>query len=128
MAGGKVNPLATELALAPFESTIAVRLPDDLRVMLRAADSMPLSDWGGLFRLLSLAEFLRLVDPIPAKRAHTIGFADPKRYYYFTHYTLTAAWIGDSQVGAPAAAAVAGRRQPATCTNKKTLTRILVSV
>jgi|GEM_PF-3598360 len=91
-AGVTPNPPATEAALSAFESANRVWLPDDLRLLLRAADGIPFSELDGLARLRPVAEFFRVVDRIPAARGRSDGPADPERYYCFGDYNIEASF------------------------------------
>lgn len=104
-AGVKPNPPATEAALSAFESANRVRLPDDLRALLRAANGIPFSELDGLARLRPLAEFFRVVDRLPAARGHADGPADPERYYCFGDYNIEASFWAVPLSDDPVAAA-----------------------
>jgi len=105
-AGGvKPNPPSTEAALSAFESANRVRLPDDLRALLRAADGIPFSELDGLSRLRPLAEFFQVVDRFPAARGHAAGPADPERYYCFGDYNIEGSFWAVRLSDDPAAAA-----------------------
>lgn len=99
------NPGASEAELSVFETVERVRLPNDLRRFLQAANGIPFSELDGLARLRPIVEYFRIVDRIPAPSTSGVDPDDLRRWYCFGDYNIEASFWGVRLCDDPAAIA-----------------------